>query len=315
MQSDMVHVGKEGWLYLVGGSNNVIDNYVNPGTFSSYHVTEWIKLLMRRLERAQSVGSRYVHLIAPEKLSAYPEFFDGELPYLSQSPANRFPSDCAAAGIGELVVDALPTLNRYKPNFKLYWQTDTHWTPYGCFCAYQAVCERLGISADRRFLDEVGPPNEILLDLGSKLDSPRREPFAMLRPLKNARRVAANSIVVYKERHGLTNDAALHRGSNVVFVNDSPSAHPARVVLFGDSFAEYRPHLLTGMLAETVKELHFVWSLGIDWDYVYRFEPDIIITEATERFMNVVPVDNFDLDHFAITTLAPLSWTVGFSDS
>jgi len=306
MTAEMVHVGKEGWLYLVGGSNHVLDNYVKPETFSPYHVGAWIELLTRRLEQAQALGARYLHVIAPEKLSVYPEFFDGELPYLAQAPALRFPEDCRAAGIEAAVVDALPNLLRHKPAFKLYWQTDTHWTPYGCFCAYEAICDQLGIRADRALLDEVRPGNEILLDLGSKLEPPRREGFAMMGPLKRARRVAVNPIVAYKERHDLTNDPGLHRGSNVVFVNNDPSAHPARIVLFGDSFAEYRPHLLMGMLAETVRELHFIWSLGIDWTYVRRFEPDIVITEATERFMNVVPADDFDLDAYVISTLAPL---------
>ena len=306
MADQMVHVGKEGWLYLVGGSNNVLDNYVKPDTFSPYHIGAWIELLKTRQEQAQALGARYVHVIAPEKLSVYPEFFNGELPYLQQTPALRLPGDCRAEGIEAVLVDALPALRRYKSAFKLYWQTDTHWTPYGCFCAYEAVCKRLGIGADRAMLDEVVRGSEILLDLGSKLAPPRREAFAMLRPLKRARRVAVNPIVAYKERHGLTNDAGLHRGSNVVYVNDDPSAHPARVVLFGDSFAEYRPHLLMGMLAETVKELHFIWSLGIDWEYVRCFEPDIIITEATERFMQVVPADDFDLESYAISTLAPL---------
>jgi hypothetical protein len=128
----------------------------------------------------------------------------------------------------------------------------------------------------------------------------------MLQALRKARRVAVNPIVAYKERHALTNDAGLHRGSNVVFVNDSAGVHPARIVLFGDSFSEYRPHLLMGMLAETFREIHFIWSLGIDWTYVRRFEPDFVITEATERFMHFVPADDFDLDAHVISTLAPL---------
>jgi alginate O-acetyltransferase complex protein AlgJ len=310
MQEQMVHVGKKGWLYLVGGSNKVLDYYIRPDTFSPDLVAAWIQRLKCRLDNARALNARYIHVIAPEKLSVYPEFFGDELPHFSQAPAVRFPNDCRLAGIEDSVIDLLPRLRNYKVAFKLYWQTDTHWTPFGCFFAYEAICEHLGIPANRGLLGAIGPYSEILLDLGSKLDPPRREAFAMLQPLKKARRIAVNSIVAYKERYGLENESGLHRGSNVVYANFSPTAHPVKVVMFGDSFSEYRPHLLSGMLADTVREFHFIWSLEIDWNYVRRFEPDIIITETTERFMNGVPHDDLDLDHYCITTLAPLSWTI-----
>jgi hypothetical protein len=118
--------------------------------------------------------------------------------------------------------------------------------------------------------------------------------------------VASNAIVNYKEKHGLENDVGFHVGSNVVFVNREPNANDKVIVLFGDSFAEYRPHLLTGMLAETFRELHFVWSISIDWNYVKRVKPDIVVSEATERFMTTLPDDGFDVDDVTLRKLAPL---------
>jgi hypothetical protein len=69
-----------------------------------------------------------------------------------------------------------------------------------------------------------------------------------------------------------------------------------KVVLFGTSFSEYRTHLLTGMLAETVSELHFVWSTSIDFDYVEREKPDILIAEIAERFIPTCPSNNFSIE-------------------
>ena len=72
-----------------------------------------------------------------------------------------------------------------------------------------------------------------------------------------------------------------------------------------NSFSEYRPHLLTGLLAETFRTVLFVWSTSIDYGLVERFRPDVVITEMAERFIKNlpernIPVDGFDLDSFVL---------------
>lgn len=86
-----------------------------------------------------------------------------------------------------------------------------------------------------------------------------------------------------------------HLGSNVVFQNEN-TLNKKKVVVFGDSFSEYRPQYITGALAETFSEVHFVWTTSIDYDYVKREKPDIVITEIVERFMPKVPDDSFCLE-------------------
>ena len=70
-------------------------------------------------------------------------------------------------------------------------------------------------------------------------------------------------------------------------------------MLFGDSYAHFTPIMLTIMLAETFREVHFVWSASIDWGYVERARPDLVIVEIAERFMLRVPDDTFDLEAHA----------------
>ena len=123
--------------------------------------------------------------------------------------------------------------------------------------------------------------------------------------LKTAIRINVNDLVRYKEEQNAENQVGLHIGSAVVFRNDSPTADPRRLVLFGDSFSEYRPHMLTGLLAETFAEVHFVWSSQVDWGYVERVAPHILITELAERFMTYVPNDEgFDLQAYVSEKLA-----------
>ena len=77
-----------------------------------------------------------------------------------------------------------------------------------------------------------------------------------------------------------------------------------RLLIFGDSFCEYRAHLLTGMLAETVRSVMFVWSSSIDWDIVRDYRPNVVLTEMAERFIATVPADDLDLRAHAERKLA-----------
>ena len=302
--SEHVHCGRDGWLFLVGGSNSALEYYTDPDAFPEATLQKWLALLHERRTRCSSFGAQYLHMIAPDKLTIYRDEFIGDLPHWSRSPALQLPKAAAADGLADVVVNVVPYLTRQKAHFKLFFQTDTHWTFEGCHCAYQILCSKLGVQFNRAIARGQRKSGELLLDLGAKLDPPRREEFAYVNFLKTSRRVAVNALVSYKEREKKENDGGLHVGSNVVFCNMQPEAIDKTVVLFGDSFAEYRPHLLTGMLAETFREVHFVWSTSLDWSYIERVKPDLLITEAAERFANKVPTDDFDLDRHVVRLLA-----------
>jgi len=136
---------------------------------------------------------------------------------------------------------------------------------------------------------------DVLWDLGAHLVPPMREKSRVPILPRNARRIHANAPVLYKEHTDRPNEPGLHVGSAAVFRN--PSARvPQRIMLFGDSFSEYRPHMLTGLLAETFSEVHFVWSCGsLDFEYIDAFNPDIVISETAERFATTLPTDHFEV--------------------
>jgi alginate O-acetyltransferase complex protein AlgJ len=116
--------------------------------------------------------------------------------------------------------------------------------------------------------------------------------------LRDAERVYASPIIARLEAQG--EGAAMRRGARVIYRNASPDADPRRLVLFGDSYANFVTEaasgVLTPMLAETFREFHFVWSSSVDWAYVERVRPDILVTEISERFMARVPVDGLAVD-------------------
>lgn len=293
-----VHEGLDGWLFLVGGANKPLSSY----RFSLrrwWRLGRWARLVRARERRAAALGARYLHAVVPEKLSIYADL----APALGLDPS-RSP----ALSLGRRLrgsrawVDLTGSLLAARATGPAYLRTDTHWTIEGCHAAYLALCRAAAMTP--RVDLGLCPTHDIHLvgDLGAKLDPPRGEPSRRYGILRDARRTYANALVVASEAGG---DAlALHRGAHVVFQNDSPEADGRRVVLFGDSCAHFDPFMLTGMLAETCREVHFIWSASLDWRYVAAVRPDLVIAEIAERFMFRVPDDGFDVEAFAAERLA-----------
>jgi len=297
-----VHIGHDGWLFLIGGSNNALDLYSAPRTPFTPDIREdWVNLLTSRQNRAAAFGARYMHLIAPEKLSVYPEYFRGELD-TSVRPGAQLRRHMTGE-LAELLVDPVAFFGTVKNNAKLYWKTDTHWTFFGCFAAYQLLMTRLGLPFDRTLQGRPFSEGDLTFDLGGKLATPQQERGRFYRVLSKARRIHANPLVTFQESNRRFSESELHVGTQVVFRNDDPGAIERKVVLFGDSFSEYRPHLLSGLLAETFRETHFLWTASVDFDYARRVGADIVISEGAERFMSRVPSDDQDFDAFVRTRM------------
>ncbi len=72
----MYHAGKDGWLFLTGGTNEVADQYRQSRPMDRV-LRQWRRQILRRIRRAQTFGARYLHLVVPEKLSVYEDRFDG----------------------------------------------------------------------------------------------------------------------------------------------------------------------------------------------------------------------------------------------
>ena len=301
-----VHIGKDGWLFLLKGSNNSIDYYQDPDLFNSQLVDNWIKLLGRRVKYFTEKNIRYLHLFAPNKLTVYPERYDGELPFFAGSPLQKLHRIMVERGENEIldhVINPVSYFNKVKESHQLYWKTDTHWTFYGLFAAYQLLCSKLGVTSNADLLQRGTIKGNLVLDEGGKLNPPMSEEVVFFDLLKDAKRAYANELVKYKEENKLENTGMeFHVGSNVVFHNKTTSNHQ-KVIVFGDSFSEYRPNFLTGTLAETFREVHFVWSVNLDFKYIEKVKPDIVITEIVERFMPQVPTDTFDLEEYCRSKL------------
>ena len=244
------------------------------------------KLLGRdqNLERAEHLHRHF----RADKNAVLPDHLGLALPHPDHHPVRQLAARLDAG----LNIDILDDLRAEAQRQPVFYRTDTHWTSVGCQIAYRRICESLGVTP-RSFPDPGHKGRVMAMDLGNKLTPEVQEDARFLPVLRHARRVADNAMVRYNESEGFRLGKPRFVGCHIRLQNDADHAVPQSVVIFGDSFSEFRPHLLTAMLAETFREVHFVWSTSLDHDFIARIRPDIVITEIAERFVNKLPGDDF----------------------
>lgn len=295
MDGGMVHEGRDGWLFLVGGNNDVLAQYRRSWR-SWAHDWRWRRVVVERADRCRRLGIRYLHVVVPEKLTIYDNLTKGLAVDVEASPAHRLRRWLAGSGAAGAYVDLVGPLRAQRDAQQLYFRTDSHWTHAGCYIAYEVLCRRLGVAPreDLR-LDRTLPEKPLCGDLGDKLTPLRFESFVPHALQRDAVRVYASDLV--RDFEAMDRVGELHLGTHIVFSNDSPAADPRRIVLFGDSCSHFRWEVysgfLTGMLAETFREVHFLWTPGIDYEYLRKVRPDVVVSEFAERFLARLPPKRF----------------------
>lgn len=287
---ESVHVGRDGWLFLIGGTNRVLDRY-RGGLRHWLLLRSWARLIRARARRADRFGIRCLHVIVPEKLSVYDDRTDGLRYDPTKASTRRLARRLARH---PAYCDLLAPLRAARDGpVPLYLRTDTHWTMQGCLLAYREIMRALGAIPPADIGARPTIVSDELMDLGEKLRERPRERIERVMLQRDSRRVETGPLLAAYEAEG--RDREVHVGAHVVYRNDAPTADPRRLVLFGDSCAHFDPFMLTGLLAESFCEVHFVWSSALDWPYIERVRPDILLFEVAERFLARLPRDDFDV--------------------
>lgn len=286
-----VHAGRDGWLFLTGGSNRPLDLYAaDPRVW--WLVARWRRLIEARWRRFHLRGARFLQVVVPEKLSVYDHRAGLPLEW-RRAPSHRLAEALARSPAAAAYLDLLAPMRAARDDADLFHRTDSHWSFAGCHLAYREICRALGAEPVPDFADRPHAETDALGDLGIKFDPPRRETSVHYSFQRDAVLVRENALSEAIRTGTLA--APRFVGAHAVFTNAHPAADRRRVVLFGDSYAQTVPNRLTGMLAETFRELHFIWSTSLDWRYLDAVRPDIVLCELAERFLTRVPDDRYDV--------------------
>ena len=293
--SPWVYKGQDGWLFLIGGSNAIGALYDRDAPLlDEAKLRQWVKLIEDRARRLERMGIEYVHVCIPEKLTLYDnKFHDPPIVDWRLSPAIRLRDMLQRSPYAHVWLDLIDPFRAGRDEIQLYYKTDTHWTPEGCFVAYKLLCEKLCIRAEPSLLARPRREVESVLDLGLKMEPPVHEQLRLYDFTRDSQKTYRNVIAQYLDT--VTANALVHVGSHIRYRNSNSSAGNKKILIFGDSYASQRPDGLTAMLAETVQDVEFIWSSNLDWAYIKRAKPDIVVYDLVERFMTIVPTDRLSL--------------------
>ncbi len=277
--------GRDGWLF---SRQNAQMLYARDAR-ANHCIDQWKDELKYRTTRLSEMGCRYLHVVVPDKASMMHEYLDGLSSNFQvqdrYSPLAELTKNYKA-GLPCLISPAA-YLERQKGSYPLHWLSDTRWTPWSAYMTCQLLCSSLGVAINNQLLgypysEAVRPMN---LDDGQVNESTQQ---TRLYRYWLRSKVRYESELVALRRNSFDNGSAqlskseFAEGAHVVFENHHEKASRYSVVIFGDENAADSRTLITGMLAETFSEVHFVWADGIDYDYVDRVRPDIVITQNQE---------------------------------
>lgn len=274
-----VLVGKDGWLFLKAGSNQVLDQHTGRRRMPPHDVGAWHAALAERVAWARERGAAYRALFVPDSQAVYrdklPDDVAAQLIPHDQRP---LPAMIASlpADVRGAVLYPLDELVAASARDETFQRGDTHWTEFGSWVVYGALKDSLGdvtvdwISEDRidfQAASEWG-------DLGSKLDPPQ------MTLCLRATIADADATLVYDNK--VRNNGFLR-----VYRRTGPSS-TGRCIVFADSFARNIEKFLVNTFAETVL-VHS--SRRFDYRFAEAVEPDVALTLGVERFAIEPPQD------------------------
>jgi hypothetical protein len=286
-------VGHDGWLFLCGGTNANLGQYVGAVEMAPTWLDEWRDVVDRRAGELRALGVASALLVVPDKLAVYEEHYPEPLERVGPRPIERLLAEADMP-----IVYPLAELRAAAASGEeVYLRTDTHLTFPGNELLFSSVLAALEVESPPDFSALPLRSYPIAGDLGVKFDPQVVSIASEPNTLHNA------SIVEDNREQIAAVDG--HIGTRRVFRNEQ-AADPRVAVIFGDSFgfsdAYYQG--LSWFLAQVFREVHFIWvPFGWDAEYVERVGAEAVLVQGAERFVARVPHLNVNVAVLAEETL------------
>jgi hypothetical protein len=272
-------VGHHGWLFLCGGTNANLGQYVGAVEMEPDWLDEWKRVVRRREELARELGVASALLVVPDKLPAYEQHYPEPLEKVGPRPVERL--------LGEPELPLIYPLAELRAaaarGEEVYLRTDTHLTFRGNELLASAALEALGVENPPDLSDVELRSYPIAGDLGGKFVPQIVSIIDEAGSLGRAK--------IKQDNHAEIAAVNGHIGTRRVFRNRrAPDKRTA--VVFGDSYGFGAGHYqgVSWFLAQAFREVHFVWiPFGWDSEYVRRVGAEAVLVQGAERFVARVP--------------------------
>ena len=274
-----VWVGKDFRLFFTATEKQ----FLKTELLSNERITKLTERTKQRVKSLEENGAELIYVIIPNPNSVYPEF----MPEGLERPEGVSLIDQAETALtagGATVINMTKTLLAHKnDSFPIYMRTDSHWTEYGAYLAYEKlmekISERFPNSAPRKIddfgfaLDEkfVG---DLYYDLGMDLTQ-----FTEKTVFSNLGFETPFTSKKYKDGEIRIDEETM---KEITLTNTKMSDGPD-VYIMRDSYSV----MMIDFLAERCGRTYFkpLWEFKFESDAISAFKPDYVIYIITE--MNI----------------------------
>lgn len=287
--TDKVHLGKEGWLFYTQNLNLEIATGEYP--LSEETMEELTRRYLQIESRLEDEGIDFVLLFIPSKVSVYPEYVRAGTGEVQVTPIDRL-SEYLTAHTSIKVINLKPDLIAAKGEHEVFHRTDTHWNGYGVYAGYESVIKKLsewGLCDPHIAQVTFAQTEETtdLLNMATGGSVATRTSMLSVFQIEDERAIddadgeLSPEFWQYIRESGIANEEQCSH-----YVNDSIDGK--RALVLGDSFLGSQ-NVMT-LFAENYSEVFFVRDAArLDMGLVNLVQPDVVIFERTERFLNNTP--------------------------
>lgn len=269
-------LGRDGYLYLSEGSNNVLSRYARNQDSTDALAKTWLSLLDARKQRQKAQGRQFVQIIVPEKISSLPENFPQPL----ETPTGLLKA-LEAAGVNSSSEESyISVLQLFRSaGARAVPRLDSHQSTYGSYLVARAFARMEGSDA----LESIDFSSTEFRsgDLAMRFFGyPAYEEAEC--PNDGENRILA---VAPKRVSTVEPPNGGHLGTQCIWQNPNAPIDKT-VVVFGNScFHRGGRSLLSWWFSRLYKNFHFVWSNEVDDDYASSVNADMVVGQSMERFL------------------------------
>ncbi|CAO4144795.1 hypothetical protein LPLAFNJD_LOCUS1782 [Methylorubrum aminovorans] len=290
-----VLLSESGYAFLIGGNHSVLRFMTGEISPSEQSFLNFANNVAHRYSQAAKSGSRYAHVLFPDKQSVMDEAF----PIKGIVRLGDFYIERANAAAAHVVYPIAALKAAENPS---YYPLDTHMTDHGSLIMLRAMLKSVDIEANEA-IDKIGSRivkvQETFGDLGSKFTPPMRQ----------------TSIVLDPDWQFVSYSGAKSFNDGQIDIRLNPYAPVRqRVLLFGDSFFRLMLNHLSGVFNEVI----CLRTRFYHEEMVASIKPDVIFTGNAERYLSSVISDEEAHPFFLYPLLrkeAPPEFTHDFVDA
>jgi hypothetical protein len=273
LQNDVL-IGQEGHLFLASGGHHILDYVTGKRTVPAQSIHNFWHNISKRREYAVASGTKYVHIIFPDKQTVLTDYFPiDDCLSLGREYLAKIPFEATADARRVIFpVEALKGLGTAA-----FMKCDTHLTDLGTITIVAELVQHLeddaGAAAVKDLVSSVKEEREHVGDLGSKLIPIRSAHERFLR-IRDPFRWWHNAI--YGGNNGIVD----------IRINNN-ARFQERVLVFGDSFARECVRILSHFFYQTL----FARTGFFHFEVFDLYKPDILITANVERYLDFCQPD------------------------